>query len=121
MRYIESINYYLFHSVVFFLGLIFLKSVRSFFFKKKYSDMDKKLVKIIFILCCLFSLTSLLNIQEFNHKLLISLTPAPFFVSFFIISDIDGYKAHRNNSLASFLTIMIIGISVFYKINLNVR
>tara|TARA_Y100001978_G_scaffold200051_1_gene215546 strand:+ start:101 stop:454 length:354 start_codon:yes stop_codon:yes gene_type:complete len=117
MSYYQSINYYLFHSVLFFSVLIFLKSAGSFFYKKRYSRSDKKLLKVVFFLCCFFLLTSIFYIQEINKLLLILMFPIPFLISFLTLTEVDSYKVHLKDLLTSFFTLMIIGVFFFYKNN----
>jgi len=117
MSYYQSINYYLFHSVLFFSALIFLKSAGSFFYKKRYSKSDKKLLKVVFFLCCFFLLTSIFYIQEINKFLLILMFPIPFLISFLTLTEVDSYKVHLKDLLTSFFTLMIIGVFFFYKNN----
>ena len=117
MSYYQSINHYLFHSALFFSALIFLKSLYSFLHKKRYLKSDKKLLKVVFFLCCLFSITSIFFIQKINKLLLISMIPIPFLISFLTITGVDSYKNHLKDLLTSFFTLMIIGVFILYKIN----
>ena len=117
MSYYQSINYYLFHSVLFFSALIFLKSAGSFFNKKRYSKSDKKLLKVVFFLCCVFLITSIFYIQEINKLLLILMFPIPFLISFLTLNEVDSYKVHLKDLLTSFFTLMIIGVFFFFKNN----
>lgn len=117
MSYYQSINHYLFHSALFFSALIFLKSSYSFLYKKRYLKSDKKLLRVVFFLCCLFSLTSIFFIQKINKILLISMIPIPFLISLLTIAGVDNYKNHLKDLLTSFLTLMIIGIFILYRIN----
>lgn len=117
MSYYQSISHYLFHSVLFFSALIFLKSVGSFFYKKRHSKSDKKLLKVVFFLSSFFSLTSIFYIQEINKLLLISMIPIPFLISFLTLSEVDSYKAHLKDLLTSFFTLIIIGVYILCKIN----
>ena len=117
MSYFQSINYYIFHSVLFFSSLVFLKSIGSFFYKKRYLKSDKKLLKIVFFLCCFFSLNSVFYIEEINKLLLISMIPVPFFISFLTLNKFDCYKYHLKNLLTSFFTLMIIAICFLYQIH----
>ena len=117
MSYYQTINHYLFHSVLFFSALIFLKSAGSFFYKKRYSKSDKKLLKVVFFLSCFFSLTSVFYIQEINKFLLILIIPTPFLISFLTLSKVDSYKVHLKDLSTSFFTLIIIGVYIFSKIN----
>jgi len=117
MSYYQSINHYLFHSVLFFSALIFLKSAGSFFYKKRYSKSDKKLLKVVFFLSCFFSLTSIFYVQEINKLLLILMIPTPFSIYFLTLSEVDSYKVHLKDLLTSFFTLIIIGVYILCKIN----
>ena len=66
MSYFQSINYYIFHSVLFFSSLVFLKSIGSFFYKKRYLKSDQKVTQNCLFVMLLFSLNSVFYIEEIN-------------------------------------------------------